>query len=304
VIIARSLTRRFGERVAVEDLSLELHAGEVFALLGPNGAGKTTTLRMLAALIAPTTGTIVVDGVELTPATAGAVRGRIGLLTETPGLWDRLSVRTNLLVHARLQQIARPGDAVDAALERFELWDRRGDPAASLSKGMRQKVALARALLHAPPIVLLDEPTSGLDPAMARSVRELILQLRADGRAVLICTHNLDEAERVADRVAVLQQRILALDTPDRLRERLYGHRVRIVFAADAGPYAAVAAGIGSAVRADGRVLSVDLQRPEEQTPRLVRALVEAGAALREVTEERPPLEEVYLSIVEKERQR
>jgi ABC-2 type transport system ATP-binding protein len=301
VITASSLTRRFGERVAVEDLTLDIRAGEIFALLGPNGAGKTTTLRMLAALIAPTAGRIVVDGTELTAATAGAVRSRIGLLTETPGLWDRLSVRTNLLVYARLHQIPRPADVVDAALQRFELRDRRDDAAASLSKGMRQKVALARALLHQPAIVLLDEPTSGLDPAMARSVRELILQLRAERRAVLICTHNLDEAERLADRVAVLQRRILALDTPDRLRRNLYGHRVRVVLAVDAEPFASVASRVGSAARIEGSTLSVVLQRPDEDTPRLVRALVEAGAPVREVTEERPPLEEVYLRIVEKQ---
>lgn len=300
VIEAVALTRRFGERVAVEDLTVEIAAGEIFALLGPNGAGKTTTLRMLAALIAPTAGRIVIDGIELTRATAGSVRSRIGLLTETPGLWDRLGVRTNLLVHARLHRLARARDVVDAALRRFDLWDRRDDPAASLSKGMRQKVALARALLHAPPVVLLDEPTSGLDPAMARSVRELILELRAERRAILLCTHNLDEAERVADRVAVLQRRILALDAPAALRRKLYGHRVRVRLAGDAAPFAAAAARVASDVRVDGSALSIALARPDEETPRLVRALVDAGAPIREVVEERPTLEEIYLRIVEK----
>lgn len=299
MIAASGLTRRFGDRVAVEDVTLDIQSGEIFALLGPNGAGKTTTLRMLAALIGPTAGTITVEGVQLTAGTATAARGRIGLLTETPGLWDRLSVRTNLLVYARLHQLSHPGVVVDAMLRRFELWDRRDDPAAALSKGMRQKVALARALLHDPRIVLLDEPTSGLDPAMARAVRDLILQLRAERRAVLICTHNLDEAERVADRVAVLQRRILALDTPERLRQHLYGDRVRVTLTGDARPFADLAARFGSTVRVEGPVLSVAIQRPDEATPRLVAALVEAGAPIREVTQERPPLEDVYLAILQ-----
>ena len=168
------LTRHFGSRVAVADVSFALAAGEIFALLGPNGAGKTTTLRMMAGLIAPTSGAVHIDGQQVTARSAGRLRAAIGFLTESPGLWDRLTVRQNLLTYARLYKLADPGQAVARALALFGLADRADDRTAQLSKGLRQRVALARTLLHDPRIVLLDEPTSGLDPESARTVRDLI----------------------------------------------------------------------------------------------------------------------------------
>ena len=176
MLAATRLTRRFGDRVAVEDATFELARGEIFALLGPNGAGKTTTLRMLAGLISPTSGIVSVDGEEMSRGNAARVRGRIGFLTEAPGLWDRLTVRQNLSVYARLHGLPQPSRAVDEALELFGIADRARDFAAQLSKGLKQRVALARTLLHKPDIVLLDEPTSGLDPESARDVRDLILR--------------------------------------------------------------------------------------------------------------------------------
>ncbi len=175
VVRATQLTRTFGARVAVSQLSLTLAAGELVALLGPNGAGKTTTLRMLAGLIEPSHGEVVLQGRPLTAASADSLRQHIGLLTEAPGLWDRLTVRLNLLTYARLYGLPNPHDAVQRALALVGLGDRTRDAAGTLSKGLRQRVALARALLHDPPIVLLDEPTAGLDPASARQVRDLIL---------------------------------------------------------------------------------------------------------------------------------
>ena len=231
---ADSLTKTFGPRVAVERLSFDVRAGEIFALVGPNGAGKTTTLRMLAGLIRPSSGEVRFRG---RPAAGGesALRASIGFLTEAPGLWDRLTVRQNLRVHARLHGLPRPDRAVDTALDLFGIADRASEPAAVLSKGLRQRVALARALLHDPGAVLLDEPTSGLDPESARDVRELVTRLRHERRAVLISTHNLDEVDRLADRVAVLNTRLVALDTPQSLRERAFGARVRIRFAGAGG---------------------------------------------------------------------
>src|SRR5687767_373356 len=229
MLTASHLTRQFGDRTAVSDLSFELQPGEVFALLGPNGAGKTTTLRMLAGLIAPTTGAVAIDGQPVTHRTAHALRSRIGFLTEAPGLWERLTVHRNLLTYARLHGVADPGRSVDQVIDMFELRDRAQQLAAHLSKGLKQRVALARTLLHQPDIVLLDEPTAGLDPEMARDVRSLVVRLRGENRAILISTHNLDEVERVADRVAVLRTRLIALDTPKALRARLFGARVAIV---------------------------------------------------------------------------
>lgn len=301
MLAAIGLTRTFDSRVAVEDVSFELAPGEVFALLGPNGAGKTTTLRMLAGLIAPTAGMVSIGGERLTRETASRLRQRIGLLTEAPGLWERLTVRQNLLTYARLYEITHPGAAVDGALERFGLADRAGDRAGQLSKGFKQRLALARALLHDPAIVLLDEPTAGLDPQSARDVRELVLGLRAAGCAVLLSTHNLDEAERIADRVAVLRTRLVAVDTPGALRSRLFGARVRITLTGAAGRYVPVLreAGIEDVV-AEGSALSIGIDG-RTATPQIVRRLVQAGAEIESVAPEARTLEEIYLRLLEEE---
>ena len=286
----------------MDDVSFELEPGEVFALLGPNGAGKTTTLRMIAGLIAPTSGTVQIGGDAMSPRTAAMLRGRIGFLTEAPGLWERLTVRRNLSTYARLQGLASPSAAVERMLDTFGIRDRAQEPAAHLSKGLKQRVALARTLLHDPPIVLLDEPTAGLDPQSARDVRELIVRLRGERRAVILSTHNLDEVERVADRVAVLRTRLVALDTPKALRARLFGARVRIEVEGEALGYVAALGQAGAPdVRAEGGTLSVGLGA-SITIPRLVRSLVEAGAGILSVVPEEPPLEDVYLRLLGEEK--
>ena len=304
MIETRQLTRRFDDRVAVEDLSLEVRPGEIFALLGPNGAGKTTTLRMLAGLISPSAGTARVAGVPLERARLDEVRSKVGFLTEAPGLWDRLTVRLNLLVYARLYGVPDPEEAVGRALATFGLEDRAGHLAAQLSKGMKQKVAIARALLHSPPVILLDEPTSGLDPQTARLVRELVLELRDRGHTIVISTHNLDEAERLSSRIGVLQRRLIALDTPNALRRRLFGHRVRVRLAAAAPQHseAAVRAG-GRDLQLRGDGFSFEVDQAERDTPAVVRALVEAGAEIIAVTPEHAPLEDVYLTLISDSRE-
>jgi ABC-2 type transport system ATP-binding protein len=296
-LTAQHLTRRFGNRLAVDDLSFEFRAGEIFGLLGPNGAGKTTTLRMLAGLIAPTSGSVRIDGEAMTPDAAPRLRARIGFLTEAPGLWDNLTVRENLSVYARLYGLADPDKAVTDALTLFEVADRSQDRTARLSKGLKQRVALARAIVHQPPIVLLDEPTSGLDPQSARDVRELIVGMRRQGRAVLLCTHNLDEVERVADRVAVLRSRLVAVGSPGELREQLFVPRLRIRLSQSAEPFAAVlrSSGLGD-VRIDDTWLS--LSAGKRSTPEIVRTLVEAGAGIEAVEHEEPSLEDVYIKLL------
>jgi ABC-2 type transport system ATP-binding protein len=284
-LVASHLTRRFDSRVAVDDLSFELARGEIFALLGPHGAGKTTTLRMLAHLIRPTSGSVQVDG-------------HIGFLTEAPGLWDRLTVKQNLLVYAKLHGLDNPARAVDEALDLFDIAARKNDRAAQLSKGLKQRVALARTLLHRPDIVLLDEPTSGLDPESAREVRELILHLRHENRAVLISTHNLDEVQRVADRVAVLRSRLVALDTPAALRTRLFGSRLLITLSGDAARFSDTLRSTVSDIRANGRTLSIGVTDVEHTAPVIVRLLVEAGASVVSVLPEEAPLEDVYLRLL------
>ena len=278
LLVADRLTRTFGDRVAVRDLSLSVAAGEIVALLGPNGAGKTTTMRMLAGLILPTAGRVTIDRVDISESTADLARRSIGLLTEAPGLWERLTVRFNLLTYARLQGVGNPSRAVTLALDQVQLADRADDLAGTLSKGLKQRVALARALLHRPPVVLLDEPTAGLDPASARHVRDLILGLRAEGRAVLVSTHNLAEAETLADRMAILQTRLLALDTPAALRGRGAGFTVAIAFE-------------------DGTSQTTSI-RDLSEIPELVQGLVHEGKRIVRVSPDRRSLEDVYLSLV------
>jgi ABC-2 type transport system ATP-binding protein len=301
MISAQRLTRRFGSRTAVNDVTFEVARSEIVALLGPNGAGKTTTLRMLAGLIAPTSGSIAIDGVQLTRATGAAIRTRIGFLTEAPGLWDRLTVRENLRIYGGLYGLKDVDRRIERALEVFTLTDRASTRTAELSKGMRQKVALARTLLHDPVILLLDEPTSGLDPEVTRSVRVLLEERRAAGCSIIVSTHNLDEAERLADRVAVLHERLVAIDRPAALRRRLTTGRLIVRVAGD--PSALVETvhaivGPGANVTTEGAALTLRVAHPERQTPALVAALVAAGAQILEVRAEMPALEDVYLHLM------
>ena len=302
MISVRNLTRRFGQRTAVEEVSFDVRPGEVFGLLGPNGAGKTTTLRIVGGLIPPSSGTVEIDGQAFTRRSSAALRCRIGFLTETPGLWDLLTVEDNLLVYARLFHVRAPEMAVQRVLRLFDLWDRRADRVALLSKGMKQKLALARALVHEPDVVLLDEPTANLDPQTSRTVRDLLLDLRSRGRTVVVSTHNLDEIERLADRIALVRRTLIAIGEPATLRREVFGRRLRIRLLVPYPPLpelAAVAARTGGQdVRIHGMELSMVLESPDRSTPAVIRALVDAGAEVREVFDEQPPLEDVYLRLL------
>jgi ABC-2 type transport system ATP-binding protein len=302
VLSASRLVRRFGDRVAVDDVTFEVNAGEVFGLLGPNGAGKTTTLRMLGGLIPPTSGEVHIGGVVLDRRTGARLRARIGFLTEMPGLWDQLTVLDNVTVYARLFGMNDARSAAERVLRRFELWDRRSDRTALLSKGMKQKLALARALVHDPEVVLLDEPTASLDPQTSRGVRDLLLDLRRRGRVVIVSTHNLDEIERLADRVALISTRLVAVGAPAVLRQQIFGRRLRVrVTPGGTAPHdlAATAEHAGARqIRVDDDGLSMSVDEPDVSVPAIVRALVEAGAGIREAYDDQPPLEDVYVSLL------
>jgi ABC-2 type transport system ATP-binding protein len=299
VVRTSGLSRSFDGRPAVDDLTIVVHAGEVLGLLGPNGAGKTTTFRMLAALLLPTRGEVMVGGTRLTPMTADRVRSRVGLLTEAPGLWERLTVRANLLTYARLHGVPDEERRVTTLMQMVGIGDRADDRAGALSKGLKQRVAIARALVHDPPVVLLDEPTSGLDPANARHVRDLIGQLRADGRGVLVSTHNLAEAEELADRIAILNTRLIAYDTPRRLREQRRGGTLIIDVEGEAGVWREAAARTGAQlVSADGARLVLRLEASLE-VPDIVAALVAAGARVSRVEPRDASLEDAYLALVQ-----
>ena len=301
MISAQHLTRRFGSRTAVDDVTFDVGRSEIVALLGPNGAGKTTTLRMLAGLIAPTSGSVAIGGAPLTRASGASLRRQIGFLTEAPGLWDRLTVRENLRVYAGLYGLADPERRIDRVLDLFAIADRGNARAAELSKGTRQKVALARTLLHDPTVLLLDEPTSGLDPEVTRSVRMLLDERRAAGCSILVSTHNLYEAERLADRVAVLDERLVAIDDPAALRAHLTTGRTIVRVAGDPSAYVAAArSSVGSAVdvAVERSTLALQLPHPDRDTPALVAALVAAGAQILEVRAEMPALEDVYVHLM------
>jgi ABC-2 type transport system ATP-binding protein len=287
---------------AVDGLTLDINEGEVFGFLGPNGAGKTTTVRMLACLIGPTTGRATIGACRVGKDDQ-QIRRMIGILTETPGMYDRLTAEKNLMIYARLYGVDHPAGQVEKYLRMLGLWERRFDPAGSFSKGMRQKLAIARALLHEPRVLFLDEPTSGLDPEAARTVREFISELRASGVTIFMCTHNLDEADRLCDRIGIFKTRLVAVDTPANLRKDLFGRKVvfhlqsldpRWADLVRAFPFV-------TEVQAIDNKLMVSLDKPEEENPLIIRRLVEAGAGLQFVGELRHSLEDIYLQMIHQE---
>jgi ABC-2 type transport system ATP-binding protein len=300
MIHTHNLTKTFGKITAVTDLSLDIREGEVFGFLGPNGAGKTTTVRMLTSLIAPTSGIATVNGLVLGRQDT-AIRRCVGILTETPGLYDNLSAEYNLRIYASLYEVKDIPGQVEKYLRMLGLWERRFDPAGTFSKGMKQKLAIARALLHEPRVLFLDEPTAGLDPEASHLVREFISVLRKEGRTIFLCTHNLDEADRLCDRIGVFKTRLLVTDTPDRLRTQLFGRKIVFhLLRADETLAAALRSRPSvHAVQVVENKLVVTLDDPDTQNPALVRALVEAGADIQFVGELRRSLEDVYLQLVQ-----
>jgi ABC-2 type transport system ATP-binding protein len=298
-IKTENLTKRFGDILALDDLTLEIPEGQVFGFLGPNGAGKTTTVRMLTSLVGPSSGGATVNGYTVGKQDT-QIRRSVGILTETPGLYDNLSAEHNLRIFAELYEVQDPKGQVDKNLRMLGLWERRHDEAGTFSKGMKQKLAIARALLHEPHVLFLDEPTSALDPESAHMVREFIADLRRQGRTIVLCTHNLDEADRLCDRIGVIKTRLLVVDTPANLRTQLFGRKVvfhlraldqALVSTVRALPFVQDVQGI------DNKLL-VTLDDPEAHNPDIVRLLTGAGADVQFVGELRHSLEDVYLQLV------
>jgi ABC-2 type transport system ATP-binding protein len=299
MIRTEQLSKRFDGILAVDDLTLHIREGEVFGFLGPNGAGKTTTVRMLTALVGPTSGSAVVSG-HVIGEEDTAIRRSVGILTETPGLYDSLSAHYNLMIYAKLYDVADPGQQVEKYLRMLGLWERRSEEAGTFSKGMKQKLAIARALVHEPRILFLDEPTSALDPESARLIRESISDLRKQGRTIVLCTHNLDEADRLCDRIGVLKTRLLVVDTPSRLRSQAFGRKVVVHLRTASEGLLGVVASLPFVreVKAVDNKLVVTLDDPEAHNPDMIRVLVGAGAELQFVGELRHSLEDVYLQFV------
>jgi ABC-2 type transport system ATP-binding protein len=302
MIEARGLSRSFDGRPAVSDLSFVVPPGALCALLGPNGAGKTTTIRMLLGLLPPSSGSAVVSGVSLpgTDAEGARLRAHAGLLTESPGFYDRMNGWENLIFFGSLYGLERGVLRTRAKhwLERLELWEAKDRPFGTWSKGMKQRLALIRAVLHDPTVIFLDEPTAGLDPAGAREVRDLIADLKREGRTILLSTHNLAEAESLADLIGIIHQRLLAFGSPASLIAA--PPRIEIRLAGPAAPFLDALrrlSGVLGSV-ADGAVLDVTVADPARDTPLVVKELVSGGAAVLAVRPLAPTLEEVYLRAV------
>jgi ABC-2 type transport system ATP-binding protein len=304
------LTKTFGGRIAVDDVSFTVARGEVFGFLGPNGAGKTTTVRILGTLIAPTSGSATVAGIPLTRANEAEIRQRISIMPEAPGLYRKLTVSENLEFFARLYGLPNRQARMSEALDAVGLADRAQDPCGSLSKGLRQRVALARTLLNDPEVMFLDEPTSGLDPVAAHEVHGLINALRQRGVTVFLTTHRLDEAERLCDRVAIMNTGLRTIGRPDELRHTLFSRSLAITAAAPLADPEQVFAGLpnvegwrpADTPLADGTagyVLAVS--DPLQAAPAVTRALVVAGADVLSIAETRHSLEDVYLELINDE---
>jgi ABC-2 type transport system ATP-binding protein len=301
------LTKRFGGRIAVEDVSFSVARGEVFGFLGPNGAGKTTIVRTLGTLIASTSGSATVAGIPLTPENGVEIRRRISIMPESPGLYLRLSVIENLECFADLYSVPDPNDRIDRALRAVNLADRGHDACRTLSKGLRQRVALARSLLSDPEVLFLDEPTAGLDPVAAREVHELIDGLRQRGVTIFLTTHRLDEAERLCDRVAILNRTLRTIGRPDELREQLFAKTLTVRTLAPLPDPDRVFDGLPAVDnwhqgRADEYVVAV--ADSTIAAPAVTRALVEAGADVLSISESHHSLEDVYLELIDEEASR
>ena len=298
------LSKRFGDRIAFEDVSFEVGHGEVFGFLGPNGAGKTTMVRTLGTLLSPSAGAAFIVGIPLSPDNGVEIRRRIAIMPESPGLYLRLTVAENLECFADLYEVPDPNDRIGRALRAVNLADRAHDACGSLSKGLRQRVALARALLSDPEVLFLDEPTSGLDPVAARDVHELIDELRQRGVTIFLTTHRLEEAERICDRIAILSTTLRTIGRPNELRERLFARALA----------ARTVAPLPDPDRVFGGLPGVDSWRqdgPGEYiiavsdsavaAPAVTRALVAAGADVLSIGESRHSLEDVYLELIDED---
>jgi ABC-2 type transport system ATP-binding protein len=305
MIEIKNLTKQFsgsgGDIVAVDDLSLSVAPGQIFGFLGPNGAGKTTTVRMLTCLLRPTSGTASINGFAIGQDDQD-IRARVGLLTETPGLYDTMSAEKNLMIFGRLYGLRNAEARVHRFLKMLDLWDRRRDAVGTFSKGMKQKLAIARAALHDPDVLFLDEPTSGLDPDVAKLVRDFILELKSDGRTIFLCTHNLDEAERLCDMIGIFKHKLIVTDTAMNLRRQLFGREqmFRLRRIETQWVKAVYEMPFVNQARAAENQLYVRVDNPEEQNPIIVRHLVGLGAEIQYIGEVTHSLEEIYLQLVNK----
>jgi ABC-2 type transport system ATP-binding protein len=307
IIEVNNLGRKYGDEFAIRNLSFQITKGEIFGLIGPNGAGKTTTIRILCCLISPTEGDARIGGLNLNDRiNSNKIRKMIGYVPDNVGLYERMSAYENLLFYGKLYDYPKselPGN-IEKYLRIVDLWDERNKPVGSYSKGMKQKVALARALVHKPELLILDEPTANLDPESARNIRDLILNLKKEGRTILFNTHNLDEAQRVCDRIGVLKTTLRAVDTPENLREKYGNEKLilvklesvtdKIVETLNSSGYAVLNHDAGS--------LTIESSHLEDASQNIIELVMKEGGKIRSINEQNSSLEDVYIRLVEGEK--
>ena len=302
MIDTENLTKKFGNLTAVESLTLHVNDGEVFGFLGPNGAGKTTTVRMLCCLISKTSGTARIGNYEVgNSADQQKIRRMIGLLTENVGLYEELSAYDNLDFYGRFYRldIQKRKEQIEYLLKMLGLWERRNEAAGTFSKGMKQKLAIARALIHDPQVLFLDEPTASLDPEASKTVRDFILELKKEKRTIFLNTHLLDEAEKICDRVAILNTRLIATGTPQELRRSLSGRKIKVQLQRVDDLIVEAVKKIGFQIsEVTINSLLIDVSDPEKENPAILKAIEGAGGHVQFVTEVGSTLEDVYLKIV------
>jgi ABC-2 type transport system ATP-binding protein len=308
LIETENLTRKFGDLKAVDSLTLRVNEGEVFGFLGPNGAGKTTTVRMLCCLIPKTSGEARISDYDIgRDEDALKIRKLIGLVPDTVGLYEDLSAYDNLDFYGKLYDCteAQRKENIQRFLTMLGLWEKRDVMAGTFSKGMKQKLAIARALVHEPKLLFMDEPTANLDPESAKTVRDFILELKKEKRTIFLNTHNLDEAQRICDRIGILSTKLIATGTPQELERALSsggGTRTTVVLLQEQATDAMLVGlrqlpAVGS-VTAEGNKLAIAMDDPEEQNATVIEAIVKAGGHIQSVTIVGASLEDVYLKLV------
>ncbi len=302
MIDAEGLTKKFDDLTAVDQVTFHVDEGEVFGFLGPNGAGKTTTVRMLCCLISKTSGTARVGGYEVGDgADSLKIRKLIGLVPDNVGLYETLSAYRNLDFYGKLYEVpeARRQENIQRVLKMLGLWEKRDVTAGAFSKGMKQKLAIARALIHDPQVLFMDEPTANLDPEAAKTVRDFILDLRKEKRTIFLNTHNLDEAQRVCDKIAILNTRLMAVGTPEALERSVGGRKTVIqVEQVTAAVLAALRDASEGNVEVDGNRLTIAVTNPEQENATMVEAILRAGGRVQTIVVVGSTLEDAYLKLV------
>jgi len=302
MIIIENLTKKFGEITAVEGLTFQVEEGEIFGFLGPNGAGKTTTVRMLCCLISKTSGEATIDNYDISKSVDSLqIRRMIGLVPDNVGLYEDLTAFENLDFYGKLYEVpeGRRRENIERFLKMLDLWDRKDARAGSFSKGMKQKLALARALVHEPKILFMDEPTANLDPESSKTVRDFILEIKKQGRTIFLNTHNLDEAQRVCDRIGIIKTKLLTIGTPEQLRESLSKPKTEIRLAqVRDGMHTALSKLIPNKIEVSNNKLLIDMTDPDKENPAIIAAITSIGGQIQGVTQLVSTLEDVYLQIV------